>query len=279
MKRIVLISSLLLICFAAFAQTPKAEIRMPKSIWCANEEVRFNNGSTDADSFIWRFGNGEVSYDRKPRYLYGSTVNRIDSYTVWLIAINKFNLRKDSVSKIIQVQEAAIAEYSFKAVSIVLFLYPECQNYVGLQWDYGDGNTDIRDADSITHVYNSGGTYTVELIANTEFGCNDTFSQDIVIVDSTSGNNFVEYNPYSLSLSPNPSKNAQFLNINLNEPTSLKIGLFDLNGKQVHQLERQFGAGSQQLNIGEFLRNEPRGTYLINVQDDRHSYLLKATKL
>jgi PKD repeat protein len=46
-------------------------------------------------------------------------------------------------------------------------------------WDFGDGNTAM--AEDTAHIYQTPGTYTVTLITESDFGCNDTVSQNITV--------------------------------------------------------------------------------------------------
>jgi PKD repeat protein len=47
------------------------------------------------------------------------------------------------------------------------------------QWDFGDGNTST--AEDTIHLYQNSGNYTVTLITEANFGCNDTISQTITV--------------------------------------------------------------------------------------------------
>ncbi|GEM_PF-3533572 len=53
------------------------------------------------------------------------------------------------------------------------------QNITGYSWDFGDGYT--SDLSEPSHLYTSGGTYHVSLTASNSDGCNNVFTQDVVV--------------------------------------------------------------------------------------------------
>jgi PKD repeat protein len=50
---------------------------------------------------------------------------------------------------------------------------------ISYHWDFGDGTTSALM--NPTHVYNSAGNYTISLEVNTNWGCKDIFSQNIIV--------------------------------------------------------------------------------------------------
>lgn len=54
-------------------------------------------------------------------------------------------------------------------------------------WDFGDGNTST--AFQPTHLYASGGTYTVYLVATSDFGCDDTLYKTVTVSPLTIAGN------------------------------------------------------------------------------------------
>ena len=57
-----------------------------------------------------------------------------------------------------------------------------------LQWDFGDGTTEINTTPTLanvnpSHVYQTGGNYTVRLIAKDDFGCRDTIVKTISVLE------------------------------------------------------------------------------------------------
>ena len=50
---------------------------------------------------------------------------------------------------------------------------------VSITWDFGDGSSKIMDTNSPIHVYNTIGTYQVDLIVEYAYGCRETYSETI----------------------------------------------------------------------------------------------------
>ncbi|MFY0672626.1 MAG: T9SS type A sorting domain-containing protein [Bacteroidia bacterium] len=275
MKKIftLLVSSLLVL--AGQAQDPLAKINVSKSIWCEGELISFGNRSLNADSFFWYMDDG-TTYDTKTATHAFSISNIEDSFRVSLVAVDKATNKKDSVTQLIRVEKKATAFYDYKAIAIVCFFYPKCENYLGLDWEFGDGENDLKDADSITHIYPGTGTYKCQLVATTSFQCNDTFTQDINIVDSAGGS-ISENNKYKMQLFPNPST-IQTLSFELDRPETLDLSISDASGKMVYSLNNTYNVGQHQIQVGEILTEYPEGLYFVAINNSKATYVLKVHK-
>jgi hypothetical protein len=258
----------------AWSQTPMARINVAKSIWCENQKIDFGNQSVNSDSFVWYMGDGTVYYTKKTKHSYDID-SKLDSFTVSLVAIDKETKQKDSATQLIKVELKATARFEYKTISIVCLLYPKCENFVSLDWDYGDGETDIKYADSITHTYPGSGTYTVKLIAYTDFMCNDTFSEDIVIVDSFES--VGETNTYQMTLYPNPSAHS-VLRFQTQEKTPLTFFLSDQTGKVIYQQEQTYPIGSHHIELTPLWQGAANGVYYLTLNNGQTSYVMKAYK-
>lgn len=275
MKKILTLLVLSLFVLAANAQDPLAKINVSKSIWCEGETINFGNRSLNADSFYWYMGDGNNYTTKAATHSY-SIESLEDSFIVSLVAVDKKSKKKDSVTQLIRVEKQATAYYDYRAIAIVCFFYPKCDNYLGLDWEFGDGENDLKDADSITHVYPGTGTYTCQLVANTSFQCNDTFTQEINIVDSAGGS-ISENNKYKMQLYPNPSAN-QVLAFELEKPEALDFSISDANGKLVYTLNNTYNHGQHQIQIGEILTEYPEGLYFVAITNNKATYVLKVQK-
>lgn len=274
MRIFTLVAALVLLNSPAWSQTPLARINVAKSIWCENQKIAFGNQSVNSDSFVWYMGDGTVYYTKKTSHAYDIS-SKLDSFIVSLVAIDKETKQKDSTTQLIKVELKAIARFEYRTISIVCFLYPKCENFVSLDWDYGDGETDMKYADSITHSYKKSGTYTVQLIAYTDFMCNDTFSEDIVIVDSFG--NVGELNTYQMALYPNPSAHS-VLRFQTQEKTPLTFYLSDNTGKVIYQEVQTYDVGSHQIELSPIWKGSSSGIYYLTLNNGRTSYVMKAYK-
>lgn len=153
---------------------------------CTPLDVAFTNNTNanPGDTWFWDFGDGTTSTNQNPGNITYTTVVNDTVYDVWLIVTSSAGC-VDSILQQVTVHPLPIADFTplpdtVCALDPVGFL----NNSTGasiFNWDFGDGNTST--VISPSHAYSTAGTYVVELIASTVFGCSDTITQT-VIVDS-----------------------------------------------------------------------------------------------
>jgi len=154
-------------------------------------QVSFVNNSTSpfpgASTFIWDFGDGTVSTITNPVHFY--TV--AGTYLVRLVQIYS-NATRDTLSKTIQlningpsgvsaeVMNVAATDFSFIIPSVYLVTFTNTStNASSYLWDFGDGTSSTSAATTVTHQYNSAGSFTVKMNATGDGG-KDTCSAQIV---------------------------------------------------------------------------------------------------
>lgn len=262
----------------AFAQEDPIAIINARATGCADKPILFNNGSVNANEYLWRFGDGTTSTERAPRHTFTIT-GKQDSFWVTLIATDTVTDVSDSMIRKIKIQRSAKAKFKYRLVGIAGIFHNQSTDYDGLVWEFGDGKTSFSIADSIIHIYPQGdSTYNARLIANTAFGCNDTVEQELNVVDSAKNDNSIlENNMYRMRMFPNPS-NDQVLQFELSAPERLSISISDVQGKTVHVLNNSYQEGIQQIHIGSYLTDQPSGLYFVTLNNERETYVLKAYK-
>ena len=131
---------------------------------CVNSNAQFINNTTNGNSFIWYFGDGDssISTSPNPKHQYTST----GVYTVKLIVANSRPC-VDSIVKQIQVSEKPTAQFSVANPKVCqqepnVFLNTSTNAYNYL-WYLGDGNTST--SGGLTYTYANAGTYNVTLTA------------------------------------------------------------------------------------------------------------------
>ncbi len=150
---------------------------------CNNKkEVIFEDSSILPQTWLWDFGDGSsTSTSPSPTHQFAA----VQDYTVSLTVTNgscshtttqtikiidekpDFNLLKDSVCKSLQA--------SFTAINI----NPDnVQSYI---WDFGDGQSDTTTTDNVSHIYNSAGTFTVQLSVIDIRGCIETVTKANIV--------------------------------------------------------------------------------------------------
>jgi len=141
--------------------------------------VTFTNTSQNATTYSWDFGDNGTSTATSPSHLYTSG----GTFTVTLIATNSNG--SNTIQKTVNMlgPVAPIANFTYTgangyAPATVTFTNTS-QNATSYSWNFGDGGTST--ATSPSHIFTTGGTFTVQLTA-TGTGGNNTFSQTVNIL-------------------------------------------------------------------------------------------------
>ncbi|MCB0737743.1 MAG: T9SS type A sorting domain-containing protein [Bacteroidetes bacterium] len=262
--------------FANAQNDPKADMNINNPYVCEGQSIRFFNRSKLYDSIVWHMGNGDTSKAEKFDYLYTNPKNGLEEYTVMLIAYG--NNTADTAIKKVTVQAHATAFFKDSIIATWVQFFHESKNYIGLSWDFGDKQTSLSDNPKISHLYASGGTYNVVLIANTDYQCNDTFSKTIVLVDSSQSGSVGDKNPYKMEIYPNPIIDFSIFAFNNNAEKALKISISDATGRVLFYQHKRYVAGTHRINLGELIGENQTGFYIISIADEKSTYILKSIK-
>lgn len=126
-------------------------------------EVYFNNLSTNADSYVWRFGDGNTSTEENPMHTYATG----GTYNVVLTASNSDNKSDISTQLVNIINGVPTADFSFSGGNCTAPCQVAFTNYsanaVTYFWEFGDGSTSTEV--NPTHTYSSEGIYNVSLTA------------------------------------------------------------------------------------------------------------------
>lgn len=171
------------IVFLAACSRPIAQFETPQTAYKANSEITFSNKSTDAESYLWDFGDGNTSTDKEPKHTY----EKEGTYTVTLTA--KDAKDKESITtQTIKVERPALsADFEYELSSSVAPATVTFKNtstgadkYV---WDFGDYTQ--SDKENPTHKYRFSGNYTVKLYAL--YGGKRKVIEKQVVIDAPEG--------------------------------------------------------------------------------------------
>ena len=151
---------------------------------CTGTAVQFFDLSTDnPTSWLWSFPGGTPSSSTQQNPVV--TYNIVGNYNVTLTATNAFG--SDAITKTNYVQVIAAPDAFFTAdinLNVVNFTNLS-NNATSYFWDFGDGGTSTQH--SPTHIYATGGVYTVVLTAFNNCG-SDTHTLTITIVIGPTAN-------------------------------------------------------------------------------------------
>ncbi|PLW94298.1 MAG: hypothetical protein C0592_03275 [Marinilabiliales bacterium] len=144
---------------------------------CANAVITFTDLSTvglgTITNWYWDFGDGYSSTDQNPTHMY--YYNGV--YTVTLTVTSSTGV-SDTVQHQVLVLEVPTAEFTSSAVcegnntSLLDQSTFTTSPILIWNWDLADGNTNTQP--SFAHMYDSAGTYPVQLVVTNSLGCSDT---------------------------------------------------------------------------------------------------------
>ncbi len=169
-----LISILSAFVFTSNAQTSSFTYTTNSPNNCAPVTITFANASTNANDYLWDFGNGNVSAVENPvaTYLTGG------SYTVTLTASNGGSSHVST--QVIEIHSIPTSNFSTNVSTVcagqtATFIdnsIPGSGTINQWVWDFGDGNSETNATGTTTNTYLAPGTYPVSLITTNSFGCN-----------------------------------------------------------------------------------------------------------
>jgi gliding motility-associated-like protein len=146
--------------------------------------VQFQNQSTNANSFVWSFGDSSTSTIRTPLHTYTSHLDRFFSVSLSVTAANGckasttknnyISIKRPSVS-ITNFPAAGCAPLTFSPVPVIDSIF----TVASYHWNFGDGETSTEQ--NPNHTYNTRGKYSVTLIIVTSNGCVDTVKYNNII--------------------------------------------------------------------------------------------------
>jgi PKD repeat protein len=171
-----------------------------------NNSITFINTSTGGSTYLWDFGDGNLSTSQSPTHHYVLS----GTFTVTLIVTNSAGctgqeIREEYITinpkpeAIIEVSDTSSCDPS----TVFNFSCPST-GITSWYWIFGDGNTSTSQNPS--HQYAAGGNYNVKLIVTNAFGCRDTSDIKVIHVGSATWVSFITYmtsgcTPYTVTLS------------------------------------------------------------------------------
>ena len=161
--------------------------------------VSFQNASSNAQSYLWNFGDGNTSVESNPAYTYSEA----GSYVVRLTAFNECG--SQSVEQTIVVFMPVVASFTADTTSGcaplgVTFADQSSGNIISWQWLFPGASPDTSSQQNPSVTYPQAGTYSVTLIAASAFAA-DTFTRSgyISVGGAPDAAFSINYTPGSLS--------------------------------------------------------------------------------
>ncbi len=159
----------------------------PTASFTSNENgnvVDFNNTSTNADTYLWMFGDGETSIEENPSHTY---VND-GTYTITLEATNTCGTVtiQETITILTPVSPGFTADVTSGCAGLeVQFSDASSSNVTGWNWTFAGGTPSVSTEQNPIVTYNTPGTYSVVLeVNNSGFNATQTEMNFIVIVEN-----------------------------------------------------------------------------------------------
>jgi gliding motility-associated-like protein len=176
------------------ASSPKATFSSPDTLTCLGSNVRFNNTSSGSGArHTWYFGDGTSSTLANPAHIYTDT----GSYTVKLVLTDQFGCADSlSLNNYITIKKTTAAFTVSDSIGgctpfEVLFTNTS-QFYTASTWNLGNGGST---ATNPSQVYNTAGTYNIDLVVTGRGGCTDRAVKTITIYDAAASS--FSYTPFT----------------------------------------------------------------------------------
>lgn len=153
---------------------------------CSPLSVTFNNTTPPAGGnvYTWTLGNGNTSSSQNPPGQNYIALLNDSTYSIELLVTNSSGC-SDSITHTVVVHPDPVAGFTMSADTVCAqsnIIFTNTSTGVSVySWSFGDAGTST--VVNPVHSYAAAGTYTVQLIATTAFGCRDT-TTDVVVVDS-----------------------------------------------------------------------------------------------
>ncbi|OFY36511.1 MAG: hypothetical protein A2W91_02940 [Bacteroidetes bacterium GWF2_38_335] len=166
---------------------PDALFTIEENSGCTPFNLLIENASTGVDEYLWNFGDGATSNQDDPEisHLYINSVSTPNVYNVVLNVENEFGCT-DEHQQVINVFPDVVASFICDTVGchplIVNFINQSFGSDIYL-WSLGGGGT--SSLENPTHIFqnetNEDLVYTATLVAQSVYGCQDTYTQEITV--------------------------------------------------------------------------------------------------
>lgn len=170
--------------------------------------------------------------------------------------------------------ESSQADFSVIPDTVVdinsrVYFVDQSSNSVNRVWDFGNGNTSSASLASFT--YDTPGNFDVKLIAENNYGCNDTLIKTITVRVATSINASIEG---LVNIYPNPVENNLTLNLSQLNSTCT-ISIVNVLGEEVYRESLDTQESSKEVNTS----NLTSGVYLLKIVSGNMTLTKKFNKL
>ena len=194
---------------------------------CLGSALHFTD-SSQSDyplTYKWDFGDHTFSSAPSPSHTYAAT----GTYNV-ILKVNNSVGEFDSISKQVRVFPVPSAKFGTLINDYKVSFTPQDTMSLSYNWDFGDSNSSTFK--NPVHIYGYKNTFNVTLKTSNSFGCDSSYTQGIV-VNETSGIMDMSVENPSFSIYPNPATSGivklTFHNVN----GYCRLSIISIDGKVI----------------------------------------------
>jgi len=153
-------------------------------VGCAPYELKLENLTKSAIAFEWNFGDGKISTETSPKYIY----RYAGVYKVMLKVVGFGGVAYSYIDSIV-VHDPPVARLNWPYESVIqtgqnIMILNESENISDVEWDFGDNCT--SNETNGKHTYSKEGEYSIKLKVWTENDCMDsTVIENIKVVNAS----------------------------------------------------------------------------------------------
>ncbi|MFH0894121.1 MAG: PKD domain-containing protein [Bacteroidota bacterium] len=166
---------------------PVANFDIVTTSGCTPFAATFNQLSTGATQYQWRFGDGTFSASSSPvvTHTYVNSISTPSTYNVRLIVWNAYGC-SDTIVKLVTVNPEVLANFDSDTSGCSPLLIDFTDQSIGAgsySWTFGDGSTSNLENPVHSFVNSSyhDTIYHVMLVATSIYGCSDTAQQNVYV--------------------------------------------------------------------------------------------------
>jgi PKD repeat protein len=187
--------------FAQCNPMPKADFSVDD--FCETDSAIFVNLSINADSYLWKFGDGQISTKKSPKHFYhGSGI--VNNATLIAKASNGC---ADSLTKPYVMNANPSSDFSYIIDQKDVIFTPKQQGSRNYKWYFGNG--DSFNTYKVSYTYPKPTKDTVCLIVINAAGCYSKTCKEVLVTLNLTQS----LNTYRLNIYPNPGSGLFTLDI------------------------------------------------------------------
>ncbi len=241
---------------------------------CPDLTVKFEDKSTDATSYLWRFEGGTpaTSTEKTPSVLY----TKGGKFNVEMEVKNAQGTHINRKIQYVVVDEKPKADFSFKVENgLDVRFTNKATNSFSMIWDFGDGSP-LDQTLNPAHRFKDKKAYTVKLIAVNDCG-RDTIVKVVDLLTSTQ--DLIEAQRIDFQSFPNPFSDELNVHFNLPESSHISIDIFDMQGRKLENLvqNQRFTEGGHQVALKPHLNT--KGMYFLQLRTEKVTVFRKVLRM